>query len=122
MYRSKEEREESLARFGGKSDKTDWFHKTGATTVITVPSTVNSKLAEKVREALKAAPDPSGCSTLVREQPGRVSVRIRVAKTRGILILGRGRRKKTFKVNKNILKRKHENFSPFFLTFGGGED
>ena len=67
MYRSKEEREESLARSGGKSDKTDWFRKIGATTVITVPSTLNSKLAEKVREALKAAPDPSGDSTLVRE-------------------------------------------------------
>ena len=78
MYRSKEKREESLARLGGKSDKTDWFRKTGATTVITVPSTVNSKLAEKVRE--------------------------------------------TCKVNKNILNRKLENFSPFFLTFRGGED
>ena len=50
------------------------------------------------------------------------SVRIRVAKTRGLLILGRGRRRKTYKVNKNILNRKHENFSPFFLNFGGGED
>ena len=50
------------------------------------------------------------------------SVRIRIAKTRGILILGRGRRRKTFKVNKNILNRKLEKFSPFFLTFGFGED
>ena len=50
------------------------------------------------------------------------SVRIRVAKSRGILDLGRGRRRKTFKVNKNILNRKLEKFSPFFLTFGFGED
>ena len=49
------------------------------------------------------------------------AIRIRIAKTRGILILGRGRKKKRIKVNKNILNRKLENFSPFFLTLGGGE-
>ena len=50
------------------------------------------------------------------------SVRIRIAKTKGILTLGRGTKRKTMRVNKKILNRKLENFSPFFLTMGGGED
>ena len=48
------------------------------------------------------------------------AIRIRIAKTRGILILGRGRRKKRLRLNQSILNRKLENFSPFFLIFGGG--
>jgi hypothetical protein len=35
-----------------------------------VPASEGGKLAGKVREALAAAPDPTGCATLVREQPG----------------------------------------------------
>ena len=50
------------------------------------------------------------------------SVRIKTAKTNGILILGKGARRNTLKVNRKILNRKLENFSPFFLTMGGGED
>ena len=50
------------------------------------------------------------------------SVRIKTAKTKGILILGRGNRRKTVRINKNILNRKLENFPPFFLSMGGGED
>ena len=38
--------------------------------LISVPATGDSKLASKVREALAAAPDPTGCKTLVMEQPG----------------------------------------------------
>ena len=49
-------------------------------------------------------------------------VRIRKAKTMGILSLGRGRKTRTMLVNKKILNRKLANFSPFFLTNGGGED
>ena len=43
MYRSKEKREESLARLGGKSDKTDWFRKTGATTSLFQTESLTSK-------------------------------------------------------------------------------
>ena len=49
------------------------------------------------------------------------SVRIRNARTRGFLMLGRGKRKKKMLVNKQILNRKLENFSPCFLTLGGGD-
>ena len=70
LYRTKKEREDFKVSSGGKTDKSDWFRKAGATPVITVPSTVDSKLASKVKEALKSSPDPTGCSTLVREQPG----------------------------------------------------
>ena len=49
------------------------------------------------------------------------TIRIRIAKTRGILVLGRGKRKKRWSVNRNILNRKLKNFSPFFLTLGGWE-
>ena len=63
-------KERSLWPALGGSHKSDWFRKGGASTVITVHSAVNSKLASKVREALKAAPDPTSCNTLVREQPG----------------------------------------------------
>ena len=49
------------------------------------------------------------------------AIRIRIAKTKGILILRRGKRKKRVQVNRSILNRKMENFSPFFLTMGGGE-
>ena len=42
----------------------------GASAILTVPATEGSKLAGKVKEALAAAPNPTGCSTLVREQPG----------------------------------------------------
>ena len=48
-------------------------------------------------------------------------IRIRIAKTKSILILGRGRRKRRVRINKSILDRKLENFSPFFLTLGRGE-
>ena len=49
------------------------------------------------------------------------AIRIRIAKTRGILILGRGRRKKRLRVNKSILNRKLEKFSQFFLILEGRE-
>ena len=49
-------------------------------------------------------------------------IRIRKAKNSGILNLGRGKTMKTMIVKKKILNRKLENFSPFFLTMGGGED
>ena len=38
--------------------------------MIYVPATGDSKLISKVREALATALDPTGCKTLVMEQPG----------------------------------------------------
>ena len=70
LYRTKEEREAAWRMVGGRPDKSDWFRKSGASAILTVPATEGSKLAEKVRQALAAAPNPTGCSTLVREQPG----------------------------------------------------
>ena len=70
LYRTKGEREASKVEAGGRPGKADWFRKTGASAVITVPATVGGKLAAKVKEALAAAPNPTGCTTLVREQPG----------------------------------------------------
>ena len=49
------------------------------------------------------------------------AVRIKLAKTRGFLMLGRGRKARKLKVNPILLNRKMENFSPWFLTLGGGE-
>ena len=40
--------------------------------------------------------------------------------TKGFLTLGRGSKKRML-VNKKILNRKLENFSPSFLTLGGGD-
>ena len=70
LYRTKEEREAHQREAGGRPGKADWFRKSGASAVITVPATVDGKLAAKVKEALAAAPNPTGCTTLVREQPG----------------------------------------------------
>ena len=70
IYRTREEREEACKEAGGRPGRSDWFRKCGASTVISVPATEGSKLASKVREALAAAPDPTGCKTLVVEQPG----------------------------------------------------
>ena len=64
------EREKARTETGGRPGKSDWFRKTGASAVLTVPATEGGRLAEKVREALAASPNPSGCTTLVREQPG----------------------------------------------------
>jgi hypothetical protein len=70
LYRTKGEREAARAAAGGRPDKSNWFRRSGASAIITVPATQGGKLADRVREALAAAPDPTGCATLVREQPG----------------------------------------------------
>ena len=49
------------------------------------------------------------------------AVRIRNAMTKGFLWLGKGKRRRKLLVNKRILNRKLENFSPCFLTMGGGD-
>ena len=70
LYRTRDEREAAWGEVGGRPDKSDWFRKSGASAILTVPATEGSKLADKVREALAADPSPTGCLTLVREQPG----------------------------------------------------
>ena len=70
LYRTRDEREAAWGEVGGRPDKSDWFRKSGASAILTVPATAGGKLAEKVKVALAAAPNPTGCSTLVREQPG----------------------------------------------------
>ena len=50
------------------------------------------------------------------------AVRIKHAKCRGHLLLGRGLRAKKILLNPALLNRKMENFSPWFLTLGGGGD
>ena len=67
LYQSREEREDAWARVGAKENKATWFRKTGAGTVLTVPSTQGGRLAKVVKEALRSAP---GYKTLFREQPG----------------------------------------------------
>ena len=44
MYRSKEEREKERQDAGGKSTKSNWFKKGGATNVLRLPATENRKL------------------------------------------------------------------------------
>ena len=67
LYRTRDEREAAWSVAGGRPDKSDWFRKSGASAILTVPAPVGGRLAEKVKEA--TAPNPTGCSTLVREQP-----------------------------------------------------
>ena len=55
LYRSREEREAAWARVGGKENKATCFRKTGASTVLTVPSTEGGKLAMVVKEAIRSA-------------------------------------------------------------------
>ena len=66
LYRTREEREKACEEAGGRPGRSDWFRECGASTVISVPATDGSKLASKVREALAAAPDPTGGSLAPR--------------------------------------------------------
>ena len=48
------------------------------------------------------------------------AVRIKNARSRGHLMLGRGPKAKKILLNPALLNRKMENFSPWFLTLPGG--
>ena len=51
------------------------------------------------------------------------AVRIKFAMAKGFLMLGHGRKSRKIKLNKMLLNRKIEKFSPWFLTMGeGGQD
>ena len=41
--------------------------------------------------------------------------------TKGFLLMGRGPKAKPMKMNRRLMNRKMENFSPWFLTMGGGD-
>ena len=69
MYRSKQERKEQIVMAGGRPDKSDWYKKLGKEVTVTVPATVDSKLAEEVRDNLKNVKD--GDKYLVLEDGGR---------------------------------------------------
>ena len=45
-----------------KQDKSDWFRKIGVTTTITVPTTKNSDVANRLKETLASIPGPKGTS------------------------------------------------------------
>jgi hypothetical protein len=49
------------------------------------------------------------------------AVRIKQARSCGHLMLGRGPRARRILLNPALLNRKMENFSPWFLTLGGGD-
>ena len=71
MYRSKEEREKYREEQGGKTTSSDWMRKGGATTVINISATKDSKLAVAIEKALASCPAPTGTKTKVQERPGR---------------------------------------------------
>ena len=48
------------------------------------------------------------------------AVRIKLAKTSRIVMLGRGPKAKRLLVNRVLLNRKMENYSPWLLTLDGG--
>ena len=48
------------------------------------------------------------------------SVRIKSAKASGVVMLGRGPKAKRLLVNRVLLNRKLENYSPWLLTLDGG--
>ena len=50
------------------------------------------------------------------------AVRIKYVMSRGFLVMGHGRTAKKVNINSRLLNRNMENFLPWFLTMGGGED
>ena len=48
------------------------------------------------------------------------AVRIKMAKASGMVMLGRGLKTKRLLVNRVLLNRKMENYSPWLLTLDGG--
>ena len=70
MYRSQEERLKQKEVEKQSSSKDGWFRSDGATSTLTVPSTPNGALAEKVRENLSRGRQPAGTRTKVIESGG----------------------------------------------------
>ena len=72
MYRTRKEMTKQWAEEGGKPTKSDWFRKSGATSVFNVPATKNLELALAVEEVLYTGPGPTaqGGKAKVQEKPG----------------------------------------------------
>ena len=49
------------------------------------------------------------------------AVRIKSVMKKGFLLVGRGPKARAMKMNRSLMNRKMENFSPWFLTMGGGD-
>ena len=49
------------------------------------------------------------------------AVRIKSVMTKGFFLMGRGPTAKHMKMNRRLMNRKMKNFSPWFLTMGGGD-
>ena len=71
MYRTREEREKQWEEQGGRPTKANWFRKGGYTSVINVPATSGSQLANRVEEVLQRTTLPEGCRPRVQERPGK---------------------------------------------------
>ena len=71
LYRTKEERARQWEEQGGRATKANWFRRGGHTSILNVPATVGSELADRVRKALQQTTSPPGLRPGVQERPGR---------------------------------------------------
>ena len=71
LYRTKEERERQWEEQGGRASKANWFRKGGHTSIVNVPATLNSELANRVKKVFKETTSPQGLRPGVQERPGR---------------------------------------------------
>ena len=71
LYRTKEERAAQWAEQGGKATKANWFRRGGHTSILNVPATLGSELANRVREVFQTTTAPPGLRPGVQERPGR---------------------------------------------------
>ena len=71
MYRKRAEMVSQWEREGGKPTKADWFQKSGATGVFSLPATKGSWLANTVQKVFNTVPGPKKSKILVTERPGR---------------------------------------------------
>ena len=56
MYRTRQEMQLQWEQEGGKPTKADWFCKSGATGVLNIPASKNSRLANMVQKVLTTVP------------------------------------------------------------------
>ena len=71
LYRTKEERERQWEEQGGRSTKANWFRKGGHTSIMNVPATLGSELANRVKGVFQETTSPMGLRPGVQERPGR---------------------------------------------------
>ena len=71
VYRSKEERKETLRKAGGKPGKSEWFQRLGYQNTLTVPASLGGELAKRVKSVLDKSDAPAGFKTLILEDGGK---------------------------------------------------